>query len=117
MNKLFLLTWRWDYLNIMNDGNRFFIFPPIINGVQDDRLREKMAHDRYNVYVNGDYVGDKILMTQGDGGWRSIEDYLKSRNFGNYSITCEGDRVYIDVEDEDEREAIRNHLRVYTQLR
>ena len=46
-----------------------------------------------------------------------MEDYLKSRDFSGYRVTKDGDHIYVDVQDEEEAEEIRNHLRVYTEIR
>ncbi|MFY9177460.1 MAG: hypothetical protein WBI74_10750 [Caldicoprobacterales bacterium] len=97
-------------------GNKSFFVYPFLSNLQDDD-GNKMAHDSYQVYVNGDYVGDKLSITQGDGGWKAIESYLKGRNFDGYRVTRDGNRIYVDVQDEEEAEAIRNHLTVYTQIR
>ncbi len=102
---------------MMNNGNGFFFLPLAMIADFDREEGRKIAHDRQNVYVNGDYVGDKISLTQNDGGVKAIEDYLESRDFQGYKVTQEGDRIYIDVEDEIERENIKNHLEVYTQIR
>ena len=116
-------------MDMMNNGDGFsfgdglpfgggFFFLPLAMIADFDRGESgKMAHDRQNVYVNGDYVGDKISLTQNDDGLKAIEDYLASRNFQGYKVSQEGDRIYIDVEDETERDNIKNHLEVYTQIR
>lgn len=102
---------------MMNNGNGFFFLPLAMITDFDAQEGGKMAHDRQNVYVNGDYIGDKISLTQNDGGVKAIVDYLESRNFQGYKVSQEGDRIYIDVEDDRERDAIKNHLEVYTQMR
>lgn len=96
-------------------SNGFFMYPFLPN--QNNDNGGKIAHDIYQVYVNGDYVGDKLSITQGDGGWRAIEDYLQSRDFRGFQLTRDGNRIYVDVQDEEEAKAIRNHLAVYTQIR
>ncbi|HZJ82201.1 MAG TPA: hypothetical protein VFD57_00180 [Clostridia bacterium] len=103
-------------MNIINGGNGPFVFPTLVN--QDNDVDGgKMPHDSYSVYVNGDYVGDKLSVAQGDGGWKAIENYLKGRDFKGYEVSLEGNQIYVKVEDEEEMGAIRNHLKVYTQLR
>lgn len=102
-------------MNMMNGGNGLFMYPFHHNLDNDDDV--KIASDRYHVYVNGDYIGDKLSIAQGDGEWKSIEGYLKGRNFEGYRVTRDGDHIYVDVRDEDQAEAIRNHLEVYTQIR
>lgn len=104
-------------MNMMNSGNGFFFLPLAMLRNLEGEEGGKIGHDRENVYVNGDYVGDRISLNQNDDGLKAIEDYLKSRNFQGYRVTQEGDRIYIDVEDEKEGEAIKNHLGIYTKIR
>lgn len=104
-------------MNMMNNGNNngFFMYPFHLDQNDDDG--NKMANEEYQVYVNGDYVGQKLSITQGDGGWESIDGYLKGRNFEGYRVTRDGDHIYVDVQDEGTAKDIRNHLSVYTQIR
>lgn len=102
-------------MNMMNNGNGFFMYPFHLD--QDNEDGDKMASDQYHVYVNGDYVGEKLSITQGDGGWKSIEGYLEGHDFEDYRVTRDGDHIYVDVQDEEIAEDIRNHLSVYTQIR
>ena len=104
-------------MNMLGGSNGGFFLFPFLPPNQNDDDDNKMAHDSYHVYVNGGYVGDKLSITQGDGGWESIENYLEGREFSEYRITRDGDRIYVDVQDEEEAEAIRNHLTVYNQMR
>ncbi|NLI59941.1 MAG: hypothetical protein GX375_00735 [Clostridiales bacterium] len=102
-------------MNMFGGSNNSFMYPFI--PIRDDYDQSKVADDRYHVFVNGDYVGDKLSIAQGDGGWKSIEDYLKGREFTDYRVTKDGDHIYVDVQDEGNAEQIRNHLSVYTQIR
>ncbi len=102
-------------MNMINGGSHFFLYPFNLN--PDDDNDSKIGNDRYHVYVNGDYVGDKLSIAQGDGGWQSIESYLKGRNFNGCRVTKDGDHIYVDVQDEEIAEDIRNHLSIYTQIR
>lgn len=104
-------------MNMMNGGNGPFMFPFFTNQNDDDVNGGKVPHDSYRVYVNGDYIGNKISVSQGDGDWKAIGDYLEGRNFKDYEVSSEGNEVYVEVENKEEMMAIRNHLEVYTQLR
>lgn len=103
-------------MNMINGGSPFFLYPFNLNP-DPDGDGNKIANDRYHVYVNGDYVGDKLSLSQGDEGWKSVEGYLKGRDFSGCRVTNDGDQIYVDVQDEELAEDIRNHLRVYTQIR
>ena len=97
-------------------GDGFFFLPLAMFADFDRNEGNKLAHDRENVYVDGDYVGDRISLTQNDNGRKAIEDYLQSRNFTQFNVSQEGDRIDIQVQDDREREDIKNHLKVYTQI-
>lgn len=103
---------------MINGGNGPFMFPFLIN--QNDNNDDdggKMPHDSYQVYVNGDYVGDHLSVAQGDGEWKAIETYLQERNFKDFKVNLEGNQISVEVEDKENMAHIRNHLEVYTQLR
>ncbi len=104
-------------MNMIDGQDPFFPYPYIRFPDPEDMDGSKVADERYHVFVNGDYVGDKLSIVQGDGGWQAVEDYLKSRDFSGYRVTKDGDHIYVDVQDEEEAEEIRNHLRVYTEIR
>jgi len=108
---------------MINDGNGningggIVFFPWFFDRNEDKNQNGKLSHDVYHVYVNGDYVGDRLSLAQGDGGWQAIDDYLKSRGFDNYELIRDGNRIYVEVEDEAQIDSIRNHLKVYTEIR
>ena len=69
----------WDQWRNMNNTDFYLPFPFIINKVDN----AKEGSDSYHVYVNGDYVGDKTAIIQGEEGSKAIKDYLQSRGFNN----------------------------------
>lgn len=80
--------------------------------------RNHSTGDDYPVYVNGDFVGYRESVAVGDrGGWHAVDDYLKSRNFVEYTITSDGFDVYIDANDTGIAEGIKNNLEVYLNIR
>ncbi len=88
-------------------------FVPIANWV-DQPL--KMAHDSYAVKVNGELVGDKVLVTQSD----SVDDvshFLQSRGFHDFGVHVIGGECDIRVTDEDVAEDVKRHLEVYLNTR
>src|SRR5699024_1910647 len=105
-------------MNMMNDsdgtgdGTGFPFWPLGINIDNDNSDGGKIPHDGYNVYVNREYVGDQISLTQADEDWRAIQDYLKSREFEGFKVRQKGNQIYVDVEDDEEVEDIKNHLGV-----
>lgn len=81
----------------------------------------KMPHDRYEVYVNGDFVGHKVLLTQSE----SIDDvakYLQRNGYKQFSATLDGDHYNIETnssqdDDTHDAEQMKNRLGVYLDLR
>ncbi|WP_456271027.1 hypothetical protein [Bacillus sp. AK031] len=54
----------------------------------------KLNHDRYEVYVNDDFLGNKTLLNQGDK-LSDVDDFLKSNGYSTFSSLLEGDHYYI----------------------
>ncbi|WDC83254.1 hypothetical protein PL321_10690 [Caloramator sp. mosi_1] len=71
----------------------------------------KQEHDTYRIYVNGDYVGNKTLLSQGED-IKDIEGFLKSRGYKNIASQIEGNMYNIEVADE-LLEEIKRNLNVY----
>ena len=82
---------------------------------QEDDGRE--ANDFYRVFVNGEYIGDKLSVAQGDGGSHAVQDYLESRGFSGYDFKTEDRDVHIHAEDRRQLEDIKRHLSVYLSIR
>lgn len=91
-------------------------YGPSFLGIPDDMNNVKEESDSYHVYVNGDYVGDKLSVTQGDGGPNSVQNYLKSRGFENFEVNFDGDSINIHSTGE-EAVNIKKHLSVYLSIR
>ena len=102
----------WDPNNL----NGFWPLWPIVSQ-DNDRNRVKEGNEFYQVYVNQDYVGDKECVAQGDGGPSSVEDYLKSRGFGDLAIQTEGNQIRIQADEADQAEEIKINLSVYLSIR
>lgn len=103
-------------MNMIDGRGPFFPYPFNLYPDEGDQDGGKVADERYHVYVNGDYVGDRLSIAQGDGGWQAVEGYLKGRDFSGYRVTKDGDQVYVDVQNEEEAEDIRSHLSIYTRI-
>jgi hypothetical protein len=64
-------------------------------GVSDNGSKE--AHDSYNVYVNKDFVGNKVLVSQVE----KIDDvskYLLNQGFYDFKAKLEGNQYMISSE-------------------
>ncbi|MFC7391923.1 hypothetical protein [Scopulibacillus cellulosilyticus] len=68
-------------------------------------------NDRYDVYVNGDYVGMKKLFS-GNETIDDINDFLTENGFSSYQAVCDGDyyRIYTNQYPEALKEILSFHL-------
>lgn len=77
--------------------SKFFGFPFFLNNLADREQNNgsKMIHDAYRVYVNNDYVGDKVLVAQNEKV-EDVEKYLKNAGFDNFTARLVGNEYIID---------------------
>ncbi|MFD1678132.1 hypothetical protein [Alicyclobacillus fodiniaquatilis] len=76
----------------------------------------KLAHDQYEVYVNDDFVGHKVLLTQSE----EIDDvsaYLHRCDFDDFKTNLDGDHYNIFVEDTELADQIKAQLNAYLSIR
>jgi len=78
-----------------HSGNN--LIPFINNGFNAD-ADVKLNEDQYEVYVNGNFVGNKTLKTQGEN-LSDIDDFLKNQGFSNFSTSIEGNHYNIHTND------------------
>jgi hypothetical protein len=96
---------------------------PVTNGSFGDMFlanltqdaNTKIAHDRYDVYVNGDFVGHKTLLTQSED-ITDVNDFLLAQGYHHFQYTLDGDHFEIKAEDSTAREMIEA-LQIYLQTR
>lgn len=87
----------------------FQYFPfPTFNDESDDM---KLNHDRYEVYVNGDFVGTKPLLAQNDT-IEDLDEFLQEQGLTNFQSINEGDHFEITSADQEQqiKEALHIHL-------
>jgi len=65
-----------------------------IGFVGEDSGSAKLFQDRYEVFVNGDKVGEKTLLTQVEDA-QDLEPYLKDNGFENFEYEVIGDHIEI----------------------
>lgn len=80
-----------------------------------DDQNVKIAQDRYEVYVNGEFVGKKVLLTQTDD-IQDLESFLHNKGFANFTAAVDGDHFTISVPD-DSAHPIKETLQVYLDTR
>ncbi|MCP8969163.1 hypothetical protein [Ectobacillus ponti] len=88
-------------------------FPLVHSG--GDTNNVKLNHDAYDVYVNADYVGKKVLLVQGEH-IGDVDSFLHSRGFSGFTSRLDGDHYEIEV-DPDLQQAVRDNLHMYLDIR
>lgn len=78
-------------------------------GTRNANEGAKLFEDRYEVYVNNDFVGYKTLLNQNDT-LMDVDDFLKNQGLGQFQSNLEGDHYHIDAQD---GETIKGALNVY----
>jgi len=77
---------------------------------------QKLYHDRYHVYVNDEFVGDKVLLTE-NNRISDLEGYLRDAGFKDFKATLEGGHYLISSENRLDSVEMKNHLASYLRIR
>lgn len=91
--------------------NEVFGFGTFTN--HSDNGTAKLSEDRYEIYVNDDFVGYKSLHNVSDQ-LSDVDDFLKSQGIQGFQSLLEGDHYYISGEN---TERLKDVLSVYCQNR
>ncbi|WP_066049315.1 hypothetical protein [Robertmurraya korlensis] len=75
----------------------------------EDFANGKLQDDRYEIYVNNDFVGYKILLNQSDS-IEDVDDFLKQQGIKEFSGQLDGDHYYIQTNDAN---TVKDMLGVY----
>ncbi|GAE24548.1 hypothetical protein JCM9140_485 [Halalkalibacter wakoensis JCM 9140] len=75
----------------------------------DDTTNIKEAHDSYDIYVNEEFIGKKVLLTQNEHV-DDVVDFLKKQGVQNISGKLSGDHYSISSE---ESEHVKQILETY----
>ncbi|MFC0272409.1 hypothetical protein ACFFIX_13290 [Metabacillus herbersteinensis] len=98
---------------MFNNSSSFLFGKYALDGL-DMSLDTKQSTDRYDVYVNQDYVGQKLILTSQEEV-HDIDDFLENEGFKNFESTLDGDHYYVKAT-QNER-AVADTLKVYLQNR
>lgn len=103
-------------MQIFNNNNGgsssgYPFFPFFETTAEGDSL--KNAHDAYDVYVNDEYIGKKVLLTQAEE-IDDVLDFLKVQGVKDVSGRLDGDHYMIKSEDS---EQVKNMIETYLQNR
>jgi transcriptional regulator of NAD metabolism len=74
----------------------------------------KLAHDRYEVYVNGDFVGQKCLLSTREDV-TSVNEFLHAQGYNDFLSNIDGDHYHIQTTKK-ERE-LKQALQIYLHTR
>jgi hypothetical protein len=83
---------------------------PFLNASSNNEPDMKLTEDRYEVFVNGNFVGHKSLKTPGEQ-LSDIDGFLQSQGLNNFSSSLDGDHYQIETNGQDGD--ITNALSVY----
>ena len=81
----------------------------------DDNDGSNITHDKYNVYVNNEYVGNKVLVAQGEKV-EDINGYLKNQGFRDFNSSLKGNSYNISCNTNDSKH-MKDTLNVYLSIR
>ena len=90
-----------------NTSNSSF---PIINSNLSTDVHSKLTEDRYEVFVNHSFVGQKTLKSRGED-LSDIDDFLRNQGFISFSSSINGDHYIISANEHISE--IENALTVY----
>jgi hypothetical protein len=79
----------------------------------DSEANTKLSEDRYEIYVNNDFIGHKSLLNASDD-LSDVDDFLKSQGIHDFQSQLDGDHYHISAS---EAERIKAVLNVYCQNR
>jgi len=95
---------------MVNNNYPYQNFFPFSNIQQNSEAEVKLNEDQYEVYVNGNYVGQKTLKNQGEK-LSDIDDFLRIQGISDFSSSLDGDHYTIQANAQDND--IANALSVY----
>ncbi|OAS82977.1 MULTISPECIES: hypothetical protein [Metabacillus] len=83
-------------------------------GLFNASTNSQLSHDRYDVYVNQDYIGQKYLLSAQESV-QDIDDFLRNEGYSNFQSYLDGDHYYIKAVNNEHD--VANVLKVYLQNR
>lgn len=97
----------------MNNGGGWYIpFTGFRSGEND----LKSMHDHYDVYVNGDFIGQKVLVSPSEEV-DDISSYLHNCHFEDFTASLDGDHYHIQADTNDTANLIKGQLEAYLNIR
>lgn len=91
-------------------------YPGVLVEDNEGREIDSESHKFYNVFVNGDFVGRKILLAQNES-ITDMSSYLIQNNFSGFSTTVGGNDYYIIEPDNVMAKQMKKQLDVYLNIK
>lgn len=91
-------------------------FPFQYRGFVEADETGKRPHETYDVFVNDQFVGQKVLLTQNDS-ITSVDDFLLKRGFQSFESQLDGIQYKIISDNEEEAQRMKQNLDVYLHIR
>jgi hypothetical protein len=99
----------------INNQFNYPVYPGLF--FEDNEVKETDGkdHEFYNIYVNGDFIGRKLLLEQNDK-ITDMANYLTQNEFSSFSSTVDGNNYYIVEEDKQMAMHMKKQLDVYLNI-
>ncbi|MCT8140044.1 hypothetical protein H1D32_21545 [Anaerobacillus sp. CMMVII] len=91
---------------------------PVFFTTRDNNNQDttKLFEDRYEVFVEGKYVGEKTLYAQNED-FHDVGDFLERQGFQNVEVELNGDHIIVHADNGEEASRMRQALEVYLKNR
>ncbi|MDG5787398.1 hypothetical protein QA612_07815 [Evansella sp. AB-P1] len=104
-------------MDIFNYGNKFGInFRMLSDDPIDADANTKLSHDSYDVFVNNDYVGKHMLVSQNED-ISNVSDFLHQQGFHNVNLEVRGDHIVVASDSPEDANKMHRALEVFLQNR
>ena len=90
--------------------------PFLLPFVSNNNESLKNNHDYYDIYVNEEFVGKKMLLTEKED-ISDVNDFLEKQGYNNISTQLDGDHYVIRANDEEEARRLKETLSIYLHIR
>ncbi|MBP3950392.1 hypothetical protein [Bacillus suaedae] len=87
-------------MNYTNDARSYFVLPFFGGLTADEGEDMKSEHDTYDVYVENEFVGKKVLLTENDD-INDVLDFVSSQGITDVKAHLNGDHYLIEANNED----------------
>lgn len=101
-------------VNYSNTG--FYVGLPLLAAGLTDGHDTKLTHDQYDVYVNHDYIGKKVLLAQNETP-TDVEKFLVKQGFQGFTTEVTGDHIVIHAGRQEDTHNMKEILHSYLEIR